>query len=78
MGDVLDIDPARRDVGRHEHADAARLEAFDRRQAILLGAVGMERGRTVSGEPTTELRTFTPGTERGRVSGGGVPFDDPE
>lgn len=39
---------------------------------------GMERGRTVSGEPTTELRTFTPGTERGRVSGGGVPFDDPE
>ena len=39
---VLDVQAARRDVGRHEDPDVARLEALQRAGPLRLGAVAVD------------------------------------
>ncbi len=39
------IDPARSDIGRHQHPHRARLEVFQSAQSLILRAVGMDRPR---------------------------------
>ena len=45
MRQRVDIEPARRNVGRDQHADLARLEVFERLHALGLRAVAVDRGR---------------------------------
>ena len=40
--ELVDVDAARRDVGRHEHAVLAALEALERLGALALGAVAVD------------------------------------
>ena len=42
---LLDVEAARRDVGRDQHADLARLEVVERLHALGLRAVAVDRGR---------------------------------
>src|SRR5262249_21308639 len=42
VADIGDVQPARGDVGRHEHLEAALAEAAQRLLALALGAVGMQ------------------------------------
>lgn len=44
VGDVVHINPARGDIGGHENAHGAGLEVFQGAQALVLRAVGMQRG----------------------------------
>ena len=39
---VLDVEAARRDVGRHEDPDLAGLEALERPRPLRLGAVAVD------------------------------------
>lgn len=41
--DTLDVDTARRDVGRNEHARAAVLEGLQRGDALILRAIRVQR-----------------------------------
>ena len=49
VGHVIDVDPARGDIGRHQHADAARLEVAQRAFTLALAAVTVDRRRRVAG-----------------------------
>ena len=43
--DSIDVEPPRRDIGRHQHRVGPGPETFDRGHALLLRAIGMERHR---------------------------------
>ena len=45
----VDVEAARRDVGRDQHLVPAALEAFDRHAPLILAAVGVERGALDAG-----------------------------
>ena len=47
MGDVVHVDPAGGDVGRHQHLDPPPLQVFERALALALGAVAVERRHRV-------------------------------
>ena len=46
VGDAIDVEPTRRDVGRDQDRIRARPESFDCRHALLLCAIGVQRGRS--------------------------------
>ena len=41
--DSIHIDTPSRDISRHQDADLARLEVFQSTDALILGAIGMQR-----------------------------------
>ena len=45
MGDAIDVDAARGNVGRDQNADRARLEILQRAQPLILRSIGMDRAR---------------------------------
>jgi hypothetical protein len=45
MRNSIHVDPARRDIGRHEHADGARLKILQSAKPLILRAIRMDRSR---------------------------------
>ena len=43
--DVLHIDAARSNIGRHQHLESASVEAGERARSLRLGAIAVNHGR---------------------------------